>query len=113
MFEALIIFAIALATCFLSLPTIMNIMRKKGIVGEDIHKKDRPSIPEMGGIAFIVGIAVSSTLGSYLFPEKRELFLSFLSTVLIAGLIGAYDDLKPLNAKVKPFLTAFARAGTP
>jgi UDP-N-acetylglucosamine--dolichyl-phosphate N-acetylglucosaminephosphotransferase len=41
-------------------------------------------------------------------PEKRDIFLSFLSTILIAGMIGAYDDLKTLNARVKPVLTAFA-----
>ena len=108
MIEALIVFAIAFASCFLSLPLLMNIMRKKGIMGDDIHKKNRPSIPEMGGICIITGLAASSFVGIILMPEKITMFTSFLSTSLIAGIIGAVDDLKPLNAKVKPLLTMFA-----
>jgi UDP-N-acetylglucosamine--dolichyl-phosphate N-acetylglucosaminephosphotransferase len=106
--EVALLFTVGFVITFLSLPIVMRKMRELNIVGRDAHKTDHPLIPEMGGNAIVVGIAVSSALGSYLFPEKRDLFLSFLSTVLIAGLIGAYDDLKPLNAKVKPFLTAFA-----
>jgi UDP-N-acetylglucosamine--dolichyl-phosphate N-acetylglucosaminephosphotransferase len=108
LYEAALILAVGFVITFLSLPIVMRKMRERNIVGRDAHKREHPLIPEMGGIAIIVGLAVSSTLGSILFPEKRALFLSFLSTVLIAGLIGAYDDLKPLNAKVKPFLTALA-----
>ena len=108
MFEALIVFAIAFASCFLSLPLLMNIMRKKGIIGDDVHKKDHPSIPEMGGICIIIGLAASSLVGILLMPEKITMFTSFFSTALIAGIIGAVDDLKPLNARVKPLLTMFA-----
>ena len=108
MFEALIVFAIAFASCFLSLPIFMNIMRKKGVVGDDVHTKDRPSIPEMGGICIIIGLAASSLVGILLMPEKITMFTSFFSTALIAGIIGAVDDLKPLNARVKPLLMMFA-----
>ena len=108
MFEALIVFAIAFASCFLSLPLLMNIMRKKGIIGDDVHKKDRPSIPEMGGICIIICLAASSLVGIMLMPEKITMFTSFFSTALIAGIIGALDDLRPLNARVKPFLTMLA-----
>ena len=34
--------------------------------------------------------------------------MSFLSSSLIAGAVGAVDDLRPLNAKIKPFLTVFS-----
>jgi len=47
-------------------------------------------------------------VGMFIFPDEREMFLSFIGTFMIAGIIGAYDDLKPLNARVKPILTAFA-----
>jgi UDP-N-acetylglucosamine--dolichyl-phosphate N-acetylglucosaminephosphotransferase len=79
-----------------------------GIVGRDSHKLDHPMIPEMGGIAIILGIICSILSGIILFPEKRTIFASFFSTIIIAGIIGAIDDVKPLNAKVKPFLTTFA-----
>ena len=108
LYETVLILTTGFGVTFLSLPIVITKMRELNIVGRDAHKTDHPIIPEMGGIAILVGLVVSSILVSILFPEKLSLVLSFLSTVLIAGLIGAYDDLKPLNAKVKPILTAFA-----
>jgi len=67
-------------------------------------------IPEMGGIAVLAGLTVSVAGAAVLMPEKIGLLASFLATTLIAGVIGAVDDMKTLNAKVKPLLTAFASA---
>jgi len=92
----------------LSMPLVMKFMKKKGIVGIDVHKKSKPVIPEMGGIAVIIGIAASVTIASVLTPEKTRLLLSFLASTLIAGVVGAIDDLRPLSARVKPFLTLFS-----
>ena len=92
----------------LSMPLVMKFMKQKGIVGIDVHKKSKPVIPEMGGIAVIIGIAASVTIASVLTPEKTRLLLSFLASTLIAGVVGAIDDLKPLSARVKPFLTLFS-----
>jgi UDP-N-acetylglucosamine--dolichyl-phosphate N-acetylglucosaminephosphotransferase len=94
--------------CFLSLPVVMKKMKERGIVGYDVHKIDHPLIPEMGGLAILLGLLISTAVSLFIIPNKRELFLSFIGTVLIAGLIGAYDDLRPLNAKLKPLLTAVA-----
>jgi len=92
----------------LSMPLVMKFMKKKGIVGIDVHKKSKPVIPEMGGIAVIIGIVASVAIASVLTPEKTRLLLSFLASTLIAGVVGAIDDLKPLSARVKPFLTLFS-----
>jgi len=93
---------------FLSMPIVMKFMKRKGIVGIDMHKKDRPSIPEMGGIAVLIGITASVLIVILLMPEKAKLLISFLTASLIAGMVGAVDDLKPLSAKIKPFLTLFS-----
>jgi len=106
--EALIIFATGFIVSFVCLPVIMRRMREWGIVGHDAHKKDRPLVPEMGGIAILIGLSASLLAGLVLIPTKSDLLISFWGTVVIAGIIGAIDDLKPLNAKVKPFLTLFA-----
>jgi UDP-N-acetylglucosamine--dolichyl-phosphate N-acetylglucosaminephosphotransferase len=106
--EALIIFATGFIVSFVCLPVIMRRMRGLGIVGHDAHKKDRPLVPEMGGIAILIGLSVSLLVGIIIIPTKSDLLVSFWGTVVIAGIIGAIDDLKPLNAKVKPFLTLFA-----
>jgi UDP-N-acetylglucosamine--dolichyl-phosphate N-acetylglucosaminephosphotransferase len=44
----------------------------------------------------------------YIYPDKFEMLVSFILTILIAGIIGFFDDLKAMNARLKPFLTAFA-----
>ncbi len=106
--EALIIFSTGFIVSIVCLPVIMRRMRGLGIVGHDAHKKDKPLVPEMGGIAILIGLSVSLLVGVILIPTKSDLLVSFWGTVVIAGIIGAIDDLKPLNAKVKPFLTLFA-----
>lgn len=92
----------------LSMPLVMRLMKKRGIVGIDVHKKNHPSIPEMGGVAVIIGVTASVLTVIALTPGKTHLLISFLASALIAGVVGAVDDLKPLNAKVKPFLTLFS-----
>jgi len=108
MIVEILVFAVGFIVSFLIMPVVMNFMRRKGIVGIDMHKKDRPSIPEMGGIAVLIGLTASVLIVILLMPEKTRLLISFLSTTLIAGAVGAVDDLRPLSAKVKPFLTLFA-----
>jgi UDP-N-acetylglucosamine--dolichyl-phosphate N-acetylglucosaminephosphotransferase len=108
MINELILFIASFTSCFLILPIVMRLMREKGIVGRDVHKKERPIIPEMGGIAILVTLIISTLVGVALMPRKIELLFSFLFTTLIAGVIGAIDDIKPLNARVKPFLTTLA-----
>jgi UDP-N-acetylmuramyl pentapeptide phosphotransferase/UDP-N-acetylglucosamine-1-phosphate transferase len=108
MFEELIIFILGLATTFLAMLLVMKKMKERQIGGIDIHKKDRPFVPEMGGLAVLAGTTVSVLASAMFFPETVVVAAGFLSSTLIAGLIGAIDDLKVLNAKVKPFLTLFA-----
>jgi UDP-N-acetylglucosamine--dolichyl-phosphate N-acetylglucosaminephosphotransferase len=108
LFEIIIVFFLGLIGSALSLPKIMEIMQKKGVTGIDVHKKDRPLVPEMGGIAVLIGLFISVLVASLLMPTKTVLLVSFFATSFIAGLIGALDDVKTLNSKVKPFLTLFA-----
>ncbi|MCW4019938.1 MAG: hypothetical protein NWF14_01730 [Candidatus Bathyarchaeota archaeon] len=108
MIGELIVFALGFAVSFLSIPAVMQAMRRKKIVGVDVHKKERPAVPEMGGIAVLIGLTVSVSAATILAPEKARLLTGFLATALIAGAVGAIDDLKSLNAKVKPFLSTFA-----
>ena len=103
-----IICLVGFIVCHFSLPRIMRYMKERGVVGRDAHKIDHPLIPEMGGLAILLGLVACTVVGMFILPDERDMFLSFMGTVMIAGIIGAYDDLKPLNARVKPILTAFA-----
>jgi UDP-N-acetylglucosamine--dolichyl-phosphate N-acetylglucosaminephosphotransferase len=108
MIEEIVVFAVGFTVCYFSLPIVMKLMLARGIFGHDIHKKKRPKIPEMGGISILFGLAISSLVGLFILPKMSRLLFTFFPTVLISGIIGVIDDLRPLNARVKPFLTMFA-----
>lgn len=93
------------------MPRIIAFMRRRGIVGVDVHKLHKPEVPEMGGVGLIIGVTggcILLFLGSgflgFGLPDYR--ILIFLSVILLAGLVGAVDDLRPLGAKTKTLLTA-------
>jgi len=100
----------AFAATYLTIQPIASWMRNHGITGIDIHKLDKPKIPEMCGLSIIAGLAVAGVLSSALFLGYSREVAAFLGTVLIAGAIGAIDDLRPLTPKLKPALTALAAA---
>jgi UDP-N-acetylglucosamine--dolichyl-phosphate N-acetylglucosaminephosphotransferase len=112
-FLALIGLLVAFIVTFLIMPYVIKTMKHRGIVGIDVHKLDKPEVAEMGGLGLLFGVTVACLvvfLGSGLigfgFFDFR--ILIFLAVLLIAGLIGIIDDLKPLGAKVKPLLTVIA-----
>ncbi len=92
------------------LPLHIKIMQRRGIVGVDIHKKEKPKVAERGGIVILVSIILSSVL-MIILVDDNELRLSigiFCITVTIAGVIGLIDDIVNLSAILKPFLLLFA-----
>ncbi len=108
MLKELVILFIGIAVTTAIMPLVIKKMKEKKIGGIDVHKKEQPFIPEMGGLAVLTGLTVSTVTAITFMPEITGAAISFLASVLIAGLIGAIDDLKALNAKIKPFLTLFA-----
>jgi UDP-N-acetylglucosamine--dolichyl-phosphate N-acetylglucosaminephosphotransferase len=88
-------------------------MRRRGIIGVDVHKLDKPEVAEMGGLGILLGVTIaclvlfvgSGFIGLGFFDLR---ILVFLAVLLIAGLIGVIDDLKALGPKVKPLLTMLA-----
>jgi len=74
---------------------VRELMGKAGIVGRDIHKPERPEVPEMGGIAIVLTVGV---LGALVKPEVLPVFLLF-------GLVGVVDDLTALRQSHKVVLS--------
>ncbi len=97
----------AFVVTYLTIPPLAALLKRRSIVGIDIHKLDKPKIPEMCGLSVIAGIAASMLSLELLGGLSREI-VAFLATVLIAGAIGAIDDIRPLGPKLKPALTALA-----
>lgn len=101
---------VAFGVSYLTIPPLSSWLKRRGVAGTDIHKLDKPRIPEMCGLAVIAGVTVAGLLSSALFAGHSREVAAFLGTVLIAGAIGVIDDLRPLSPKLKPILTAVAAA---
>jgi UDP-N-acetylglucosamine--dolichyl-phosphate N-acetylglucosaminephosphotransferase len=86
---------------------VMRAFPNWGIVGMDVHKPDRPNIPEMGGVAFLVGITVYVVAAALMGVATIELLSIFL-TIIVAGAIGIADDVFKLSKRTKPALCALA-----
>jgi len=82
-------------------------MKKKGHVGNDIHKNEKPEIPESGGISIVVGLIVASVLSMIFFPVFLNILIIFLLTIILTGIIGFMDDYIKLRSRYKILLTIF------
>jgi len=103
----IIIFAVGFFVTLLIIPYVIKYMKKKGKVGYDIHKNDRPEIAESGGISIVIGILVASTLAMILFPVFFNVIFIFSLTIILAAIIGLVDDIKKLRSRYKILLTLF------
>jgi UDP-N-acetylglucosamine--dolichyl-phosphate N-acetylglucosaminephosphotransferase len=83
-------------------PRLAAWMRERGIVGTDLHKADRPSIPEMGGLAILLGLAPAFLFLFSLTGERDVLLL--LGVILLVGGVGIVDDLRGLGPHQKVLL---------
>jgi UDP-N-acetylglucosamine--dolichyl-phosphate N-acetylglucosaminephosphotransferase len=104
----IITFAVGFFITLIFTPFIAKTMEKKGFVGVDVHKKNKPVIPTMCGISILVGLSASIIISCIFFPRYLITFVVFLSVVLSVGLIGVIDDYKKLDPKTKPVLLALA-----
>ena len=101
-------FVVGFAFTYILTPIIASKTARSGIVGVDVHKLDKRKVPEMGGLSIVIGLSASAIVSMIIFPDHITKFIAFLLTVLIAGFVGVRDDIKPLNPKLKPLLTAAA-----
>jgi UDP-N-acetylglucosamine--dolichyl-phosphate N-acetylglucosaminephosphotransferase len=103
-----IAFVVTFTATFVATPTVAQAMKKRGIVGKDVHKLSQIEIPEMCGLAVIIGLIIGTGVYALFWPGALREVAAFAGTILIAGAIGIVDDLHPLGARTKPVLTALA-----
>lgn len=104
----IVVFSVSLILTILTVPLFIRIGRKINLVGEDIHKPDRPLIPKTGGPALIISIFTSLLLYLLLEEVSVEIVVLIFSSS-IAALIGLIEDFRgEINPKVKPLLLLFA-----
>jgi len=103
-----ILFCIGFAVTFLITPLLARMNRKLGIVGTDVHKTEKPTLPEMCGLAITIGLISSATLAAVIFQVEARPLLAFVLCISIAAAIGVADDLGPLSSSLKPLVTGTA-----
>lgn len=103
-----ITFVATFVATFAATPIVARAMRARGIVGVDIHKTSKDKVPEMCGLAILLGLAAGTVVYCLAMPLAVRQCAAFIGSVLIAGAVGIVDDLHPLGARIKPVLTAFA-----
>lgn len=107
--SALIItFLASLILTILVVPLFIRVGRMINLVGEDVHKLDRPLIPKTGGPALIIGV-FSGFSFYFLLEELSMEMLVLIYSSLIAAVIGLIEDFKrEVDPKLKPLLLLFA-----
>ncbi|MFX1464969.1 MAG: hypothetical protein ACFFA5_00650 [Promethearchaeota archaeon] len=104
----IISFFVSFGITFSIIPFLMKYLKKKGITGIDIHKPNKPEIPEMGGLAILTGLILTSILVLFLLDQYVQEILTFICIILIAGFVGIYDDKKGLGPEKKAIILIFA-----
>ncbi len=107
-FLIFLIFILGFFLTYFLTPIIAKLMIHFHKVGLDIHKLERPEVPEMCGLSIVIAMTSSIAVLILFIPQNRIEFSFFILAILVASIIGFIDDLKSLGAKIKPFLTAFS-----
>ncbi len=105
---------VAAASFFSSLALtklLMEVNGRLGLVGVDVHKRDKPKIPEMCGASIPITLLLSATMLTSFNLVSPRYFLAFSLTMMIASLVGLVDDLKKPKGIFKPL--AALTAGLP
>jgi len=97
---------VSFVAAYLFLPWLIRSLRGTTLVGRDLNKPHSPLVPEMGGIAVILGFYVGvAILVAFAIPvSSGSLFFAALSACLGAGVVGLMDDMFRLRKRYKAIL---------
>src|SRR5205823_13034327 len=107
--EVLVLIASAMVSfsaAYIFLPWLIRSLRGTSLVGKDLNKPHGPLVPEMGGVAVILGFYVGiAVLVALVAPvSSAGLFFAALSSCLGAGAVGLMDDMFRLRKRSKAIL---------
>ena len=80
---------------------------KHGIIGIDVHKLNRPKIPEMVGVTVPITLVLFAAIYAMVGGSSLIPLLAYCLVVGLAALVGAVDDRLRLRGIFKPLLTLF------
>lgn len=98
-----------------ALPLLLPLLRRYALARPNARSSHRVPTPQGGGIA-VAGVAVLAILGATLAPgipaaEARSL-ATLAASALVLGVLGAWDDIRPLHALPRLGVQALAVAAT-
>lgn len=104
----LIIFIVGLFTTFVYTPKLIKKTAARGFVVKDMYKKGKPNVPNLGGLAILVGMMASLIFAQFLVekPLSHNLLI-FYFMVLSYALFGLMDDLLDVGRKLKIYIPFF------
>ena len=104
-------FLVAYKACYIIIPKSAPKFIQNGLVGKDLHKKERPQIAEsMGTIVLFVYIVTLILLMPFELP-KEDSFMRYLAAIISIqsmGFLGFVDDVLELKWRHKLFMPLFA-----
>jgi UDP-N-acetylglucosamine--dolichyl-phosphate N-acetylglucosaminephosphotransferase len=114
MLEILLIALVAsFFTTLVTVPWLIKKLAERGLVGVDQNKFSKPKIPEMGGLAvvigFVAGVSTFLVINKVTDGDEFPILAAPLLAVVGAALSGIMDDLFGLRQRIKaviPFLFA-------
>lgn len=114
MLEILVIsLIVSFLTTIVTVPWLIQKLADRGLTGVDHNKFEKPRIPEMGGLAvvigFIAGVSTLLVINKVLNEDDFPVLAAPLLAVVGAALAGIMDDLFGLRQRLKaviPFLFA-------
>jgi len=113
MLEILIAAIVSFLVVVVFMPSVIKMLKEKGITGTDVHKPERPEVPKGGGfvILFAVAFALLVVIGLTTFQtvgvEMLGLFAALVS-ILLASMIGLLDDQLDFRNRAKVILPMVA-----
>lgn len=106
-------FIVALLGTLVATPKVMENAREKNFIGRDVHKHERVFIPELGGLAILLGF----TAGAFTFIGLASFWkltvdtvplLASLASILIITVVGMMDDIFWIRWRTKIVLPLIA-----
>jgi UDP-N-acetylglucosamine--dolichyl-phosphate N-acetylglucosaminephosphotransferase len=110
-----LVFFVSFVASLVAFPLMIPRLRRCGISGKDMNKPGQPVVAEMGGLGIVLGfgagIILVIALKSFtdlLSSVDLQAILAVFSTVLIAAMIGVFDDLIDIKQWVKAIAPLFS-----
>ena len=90
---------ISFILAFITTPLIAGFLRKRGVIGRDLHKEHQPQVPELVGVS-VLGSFTIAMLAAYTSLLDPRIPL-VLAVVLLVGALGVLDHYRPLSPREK------------